>query len=125
MEIEVATPKPVAKRANGELVAEAQAVCEQWKAWADGKGLPVTQAFLSVRGIVKTCIGNGVPRNNIAIALGNLTRAGQVVTSQSMANALLAQQRNGAGFRKAEDQQWFEESLERASERDAAGGGAW
>lgn len=128
MEVEIAKPPaaPVAKRrAKGEVADEARIITEKCWEWAGKNHLHLTQDFVSVMGIVNTCLRNWVPRDRIASALASLTQAGQVVTSQSMARALRSQRTDGAAFRRPEDQTEFEQTIARARERDAAGGSSW
>lgn len=75
-------------------------------------------------GIVKTCLGNGVPRNDIAFALAALTHRAEVVTAQSMARALSDLQGRRA-FRNPDDQARSERNADRAQQLDTAERSAW
>lgn len=125
MEVEVAGPKQVARRGNGETTAEAETITRGFWTWAEAEGVALAQKYLSVRGIVKTALDNRVPPDAIKWALCDLGTRGEVVTTQSLQNALRRVRSNGQSFRNPADQDWFERSMQRASERDAAGGGTW
>ncbi|MGW1998467.1 hypothetical protein [Embleya sp. NPDC001921] len=51
------------------------------------------QSFIAVRGIVRTAIGNGIPRNDLARALDAVAREGRVISGGTLQVALQKVQR--------------------------------
>jgi hypothetical protein len=56
------------------------------------------QSFITIRGIVRTAIANGLPRNDVAKALDRLAREGKAISGGAITNALpRAPGTNGSG----------------------------
>ena len=55
--------------------------------WDRHKGA-TAQSFLAIRGIIRTALANGVPRNDVAHALDRLAREGTAISGGSITNAI-------------------------------------
>lgn len=75
-----AVPKPAtAKHAPADALAA--------KFWEIHKG-STAQSFLVIRGIVRTALGNGLPRDDVARALDRLAQEGRAISGGSITTAL-------------------------------------
>jgi DNA-binding transcriptional ArsR family regulator len=108
----------IEQRAN----SAAQILVQEWFAWSRAQGVPPVQNPITVQRLVSQALMNGVDRNDLAKALGEITRANGTLTEQSLLRALATvrgvqetlpqKDREAAG--------WYERARARAAERDAA-----
>lgn len=85
-----AAPKPRAKKAPEDPVADELAAAF-WEKHGTGRA----QSFLAIRGVIRTAIGNGVERNELAHALKRLVDDGMSVSGPTIDIALAKIRRPG------------------------------
>lgn len=93
------TPQPAKKisRNEGEQKPSRHATADKlanafWKRHGKGRAQP----YLAVRGVIRTAIGNGVERNELARALDRVAREGRPISGATLDIALTAVRRPNA-----------------------------
>lgn len=79
----------VGANSSGSNTARKHAVADDLAAafWEHHKA-STAQPFLGIRGVIRTAIANGLPRNDVARALDQLAKEGRAISGGSITNAI-------------------------------------
>lgn len=102
---------PSDKSASGQQQAKHQVADDLTAAFWEHHGKGRAQSFIAIRGIVRTAIGNGVDRDQLARALDLVAREGRSISGATL-DIALGKIRNARGpFQNPDDQDVYDEDL--------------